>query len=224
MKSRIAACLLAAPLAAVLASQAPAATMTFDNLIDPFATSYTENGITATADGDMGMYSTGSLHIDDGGTSAPSMARFTMGAGAFDAISFDIRPIGFYLEYTDPAGNLSLPTWANVQVQGFSGINLVSSLMFDMGKGQTPYTVTLGSVFSNLTALTISIVFPDWIYKNLPPDADVYCDNPCSHFEIDNVTLTAVTPAPVPLPAGLPLAASALAALGAVAFRRRKAR
>lgn len=212
-------------LSAFLATtQAQAATMTFNSLTDPIATSYSENGITATGNGHMGMYSSGNLHIDDGGTSAPSRVTFTMAAGAFTALSFDIRPIGFYLEYADPDGNLSAPGWANVQVQGFSGIDLVSSLMFDMGKGQTPYTVTLGSVFSNLTALAISIVYPDWLLQNLPKDAYAWCDSPCSHFEIDNVTLTAVTPAAVPLPAGLPLAASGLALLGGLALRRRSRR
>lgn len=217
MAIRVSAFLLAASLA-TSSLPAQAATMTFDNLTDPFATSYSENGITATGDGDMGMYSTGSVHIDDGGTSAPSQVTFTMAAGAFDAVSFDLRPIGFYLEYTDPAGNLSMPSWANVQVQGFSGINLVSSLTFDMG--QTPTTITLNSMFRNLTSLTIGILFPDWIYQNLPANASVYCDSPCSHFEIDNVTLNAVNPAPVPLPAGLPLAASGLAVLAGLARRR----
>ena len=204
---------------------AQAATMTFDNLTDPFATSYSENGISATGDGDMGMYSTGSVHIDDGGTSAPSQVNFTMAAGAFDAISFDLRPIGSYLALCDDdTGICTNPRFPNVRVDGFSGMDLVSSLIFDMGEGSSPYTVALESVFKNLTSLTISIVYPIALLQNPPAGMSSWCDNPCSHFDIDNVTLNAVTPAPVPLPAGLPLAASGLVALGAMALRRRSRR
>jgi len=223
MTTRIPALVLAAPIA-VLVAQAQASTMTFDNLTDPFATSYTEAGITATGNGDMGMYSTGTVHIDDGGTSAPSSVTFTMAAGAFNAVSFDILPLGFSFEYCDPSGACTYPSFANVQVQGFNGISLVSSLIFDMGQGLQPYTVALGSVFSNLSSLTISILYPTWAFQNLPQGATAWCDSPCSHFEIDNVTLNAVTPAPVPLPAGLPLAASALAALGATRLRWKRLR
>ena len=202
---------------------AQAATMTFDNLTDPFATSYSENGITATGNGDMGMYSTGSVHIDDGGTSAPSQVNFTMAAGAFDAISFDLQPLGFSLELCDDGtGICTSPSFENAKVEGFSGATLVASLLFDMGPGSSPYTVALSSAFRNLPSLTISVVYPVALLQSPPAGMSSWCDSPCSHFEIDNVTLNAVTPAPVPLPAGLPLAASGLVALGALALRRRK--
>lgn len=216
MRSALSILALAASVAAP-SLPAQAATMTFDNLTDPFATSYLENGITATADGDMGMYSSGTLHIDDGGTSAPSTVTFSM-AKAFSALSFDLRPIGFYLSICDDeSGGCTSPTFPNVRVEGFSGAGLVSSLLFDMGAGNTPRNVTLGSTFSNLTSMTISIVYPLALLQNPPAGTSAWCDNPCSHFELDNVTL-----APVPLPAGLPLAASGLVALGAMALRRRK--
>lgn len=201
---------------ALVAGPALAATMTFGGVnADPSAHSYAENGILATGNGTLGMYSAGALHFDDGGTSAPSSVTFTMGS-AFDAIGFDIDPINFDLHICDPARICISPTYMNVSVQGFRGASLAASLIFDMGSGADPYRILLGAPFRELTALTISILSsPVPLFRTLPDGTIAQCGMPCSHFKIDNVEL-----APVPVPAGLPLAATGMVALWAIGRRR----
>ena len=204
---------------ALFAASAQAATMTFDGVnVDPAARSYAENGILATGNGTLGMYSAWALHFDDGGTSAPSSVTFKM-ASAFNAIGFDIDPIAFDLHICDAGRVCSSPTYVNVLVQGFRGANLASSLSFDMGSGTDPYRILLGKPFHDLSALTISILFsPVPLFRELPDGTNASCGIPCSHFKIDNVEL-----APVPVPAGLPLAATGLAVLwGLGRWRRRQ--
>lgn len=202
---------------AALASTATAATMTFSNVTDPFARTYVEDGITVSANGDLAVYSAGTAHIDDGGTSAPSRLEFSMGT-AFDAVSFDISPEGFNYLGFDGSDFVAL-SYENVLVQGFQGAALTSSLMFDMTSRASIYTILLGPAFTNLTLLTIEVLLPPLS----TPAGYVFTqcsDSPCSHFEIDNVVLNPV--AAVPLPASLPIAATGLALLGLL--RRRKNR
>lgn len=184
-----------------------AVTMTFSGVnLDPFATTYSENGIVASGNGALGEFGTQVLHIDDSGTDASSSVRFTM-ASSFDAIGFDLRPASFDFSVCDPAtGVCENKTFENVLLQGFNGANLVTSFMFNMGTGNGPYPVHLDNTFKNLTAFTISAIFPT---------SPGMCGAPCSHFEIDNVEL-----APVPLPATLPLEALGLAILALFGFRR----
>lgn len=204
---------------ALFAASAQAATMTFDSVnVDPAARSYAENGILATGNGTLGMYSAWALHFDDGGTSAPSLVTFTMGS-AFDAIGFDIAPIAFDLHICDASRVCISPTYPNVSVQGFRGSELVSSLVFDMGSASDPYRILLGAPFRDLTALTVSVLSsPVPLFRELPDGTNASCGIPCSHFKIDNVEL-----APVPVPAGMPLAATGLAVLwGLGRWRRRQ--
>lgn len=197
---------------------ATAATMTFDNLwADPFAKTYTENSILASGNGNLGLYSgNGGLHFDDGGTSAPSTVSFSM-ASSFNAVSFLLDPVAFDFIVCSGPSNCAQQTYLNVLVQGFRDGALVSNLSFDMGASPDPYLFNLGSAFTNLTSLLVAVILPDFnAYEALPGVTSASPCAPCSHFNIDNVTL-----APVPLPAGLPLVASGLALLAFVARRRR---
>ena len=95
----------------------------------------------------------------------------------------------------------------------------MANLTFDMGSESRQ--VELGSAFSNLSSLLIGASFPAFDYYIFLPGVD-YTGNeisapPYSHFNIDDVVLP-----PVPLPAGLPLAAFGVALL-ALLSRRRKA-
>jgi len=205
---------------AISATSASGATMTFAGINDdPAAYVYSEDGITVSGNGNLGIYGSGALHLDDFGTSAPSRAVFTMDS-AFDAISFDIA--GSFLmticKVSDPS-KCKTPTYKNVLVEGFVGAQSVASLVFDMSK--TSGTVQLGSMFSGLTSLAISVVIPPHLMPFQPPKGGkvVSCALPCSHFDIDNVVL-----APVPLPATAPLLAGALALAGAGFALRRRAR
>ena len=197
---------------------AAAATMTFAGLsADPLAKTYLEDGIFASGNGNLGLYSgNGGLHFDDGGTSAPSKVNFSM-VSNFDAISFLLDPVAFDFVVCSGRNNCTTPTYLNVLVQGFRGATLVSDFKFDMGPSPDPYMVNLGGLFSNLTTLMIGVVYPEFAQiKAIPGVTSAGPCAPCSHFDIDNVTL-----APVPLPAGLPLAATGLAALAFLTRRRR---
>ena len=197
---------------------AGAATMTFSGVnIDPIARTYSENGIFASGNGTLGLYSTGSIHFDDGGTSAPSTVTFTTGS-RFDAVGFDLDPVGFEFRQCDAITRICEDkTFDNVLLKGFDGANLVASLLFSMGTGKDSYPVKLGDAFKNLTAFTIAIALP-----NIPFNYLRDCNAPCSHFQIDNVELApTVEIAPVPLPATLPLEMAVLIMLALVAFRRR---
>ena len=201
-----------------LAMPALSATMTFSDIgLDPLAKSYVENGIFASGNGNLGIENGGGgLHLDDFGTSAPSKVSFTM-ASNFDAISFLLDPVAFDFTVYFDNRTTSRPTYLNVLVQGFRSGALVSNLMFDMGSASDPYLINLNGAFNNLSSLVIGILNPDFaLYRSLPGVASVGPCAPCSHFNIDNVTLS-----PVPLPAGLPLAATGLGLLALVARRRR---
>jgi hypothetical protein len=205
---------------AVLAHPVTAATMTFSDInLDPLANTYSEDGILASGNGDLGLYAASALHFDDGGTSAPSKVSFTM-ASHFNAVSFLLDPVNFDFRIcTSSFSSCTAPTYINVLVQGFRDGALVSNLMFNMGSSPDPYTIALGSVFSDLSALVIGILPPVLAdFQPLPAGSRFEPCAPCSHFNIDNVTL-----APVPLPASLPLAATGLAILAFLARRRSQA-
>ncbi len=203
---------------AFLALPASSATMTFVNVNDVDASrTYSEDGIVATTNyGFLGAYANGAIHFDDGGTAAPGAVRFSM-ASNFDAISFLLDPIrfNFFVEFEDRT--YLYPTYLNVLVQGFREGALVSNLTFNMGSSPDPYLVNLTGAFNNISSLVIGILTPDLnYYKSLPNVRYTDFCVPCSHFNIDNVTL-----APVPVPAGLPLLATGLGLLTFVARRRK---
>ena len=207
---------LAAGLSA-LAIPALSATMTFSDLnLDPFAHTYAEDGMLASGNGDMGLYNPSALHIDDSGTTAPSRVSFSM-ASNFDAVSFLLDPVAFHFAVFHDDRTITQPTYLNVLVEGFRDGGLVSSMMMDMGASPDPYLVSLGGLFSNLSSLAISILDPDYAFYRSQPGV-VFAGGcaPCSHFNVDNVTLS-----PVPLPAGLPLFLSGLGLLAVIARRRR---
>ena len=199
-----------------VAAPVAAATMTFNSInLDPGAMTYSEDGIFASGNGMLGLYVSSMLHFDDYGTAAPSAVTFSMDS-LFDAVSFLLDPVGFdfFVELEDRS--YLQPTYMNVLVQGYRGATLVSDLNFDMGSSPDPYKVKLGSTFSNLSSLVISILPPNFAeYSAMPGFSYAGPCDPCSHFNIDNLKL-----APVPLPAGLPLLASGLALLAFVARRR----
>ena len=199
-----------------VAAPVSAATMTFDNVnLDYMAQTYSEDGIFASGNGNLGLYARSMLHFDDGGTSAPSTVTFSMGI-LFNAVSFLLDPWNFDFLVRFEDGSYLQPTYMNVLVQGYRGAALVSDLKFDMGSSPDPYKVKLGSTFSNLSSLVISILDPNFAeYRAMPGVRYAGFCAPCSHFSIDNLKL-----APVPLPAGLPLAASGLALLAFIARRR----
>ncbi|MGB3147622.1 MAG: hypothetical protein WBA91_07680 [Paracoccaceae bacterium] len=183
---------------------ASAATITFATLPDEgaLATSYSENGILATATGGLLAFVTGPglAHIDDAGTSLTNAVNFTTG-GLFDAISFDLISLGYDFIGT-PGG---FPN--NIVVTGFLGGSSMTSATFLLSDvpGQAQ-SFLLGPAFMGIDLLRIALSYPA---------TGAPCGAPCGHFDLDSVTL-----APVPLPASLWILASGGLMLAGVRARR----
>ncbi len=196
--------------ALVLSSNSRAVTMTFDNLPDmgARATTYNENGITATpVNGDLAFFiKPGVAHVDDFATSFTASIDFTMD-GLFVPVSFDIISYGF---------NSSTP-FNNVSVEGFlDGVVIASNEFSTSPVFETTNTFNLLSSFSEIDTLRISTL-------TLVDEEECNFAQPCVHFDIDNVNLMSVATvdiAPVPLPAGFLLMGSALAGLGLFRYKK----
>ncbi|MGB3177321.1 MAG: hypothetical protein WBA90_05520 [Albidovulum sp.] len=203
----------------VAGSSAWANTVTFDALPDYFdvldagitGSPYVENGVTVTATTPGGVlasdYTPGAAHLDDSGTDFTSGLMFTM-SSAFDAISFSLISLGY--DFLDTPGPLS----DNIVVTGFAGGTSIASASYtlsDIFLGTQ--SITLGRGFTALDALLIEIVYPT---------NTASCGAPCGHFDLDEVVLSSVAVAAVPLPASaLMLIAAALGLFGIKAARRR---
>ncbi|MSO54628.1 MAG: hypothetical protein EXQ90_05830 [Rhodospirillales bacterium] len=150
---------------------------------------YTESGITArgTSDGLSSWTRPGSAHLDTGGSTCPSGVEFTTG-GLFDAISAEIFPLT-PTAYCSEAGTECSDPYENVLWQGFVGGVVVASDQFWMGDG--PSTYAFGDAFRGLDKLVVRILLP-----NVATVGGWCFDSPCSHFDLDNVTL-ALLPAPM---------------------------
>lgn len=188
------------------------ATMTFDALPDEGAmlSSYSENGITATGLSGVlaNLSGPGSLHVDDAGTAMTSAISFMTG-GLFDAQSFSLTSFGYNFE-----GKRARLT-ENIFVSGFLGGVLVGTAGYimtdDIGQVQQ---ILLGAAFAGIDRLEIALDYPT--IKGV-------CDAPCGHFDLEEVTLSDVEPAPVPLPATGGLLAFVLGGISLLSLRRRRA-
>jgi hypothetical protein len=173
---------------------------------------WVEDGIIAEAEaysfGNHGIPDTALLV--DSGAQFPASVSFTM-AQAFQPVSFDLIP-GLVANCTDFAG-LPVPgcnpAYPNLSVQGYLDGALMASLMIWMGT--TTRTLLLDGIFPLVDQLVIAGLRPEIFGIASCTQA------PCTTFSIDNVTLQ-----PVPLPATLPLFATALGALGLAGWRRKR--
>jgi hypothetical protein len=186
---------------------------------------YTEDGITVHGGINFPHGHPETVHMDDVGASLVSggdIVTVTAGGG-FNPVSFDILPYTYsshgYI-HNDESGSYQLIrlSFDNILVQGFQNEILIAEDTFNVYDFST---YSFDSNFTDLDALKIEVLFPSETFiKNLmEEDYPGYefdwatCD-PCTHFDIDNITLT-----PVPLPATLPLFASAFGLFG---FKRYK--
>lgn len=204
-----------------IGSQACGATMTFDKALSPedyFATySYVENGIKMVADRPLDpTFLGGVLHMDDGGTSASRHVTFTMGK-RFRAVSFQV-PWSSFNSFicNDETGECEQFTSNNLLIEGFRGGKSVISQWINTDD-VAPNSFQFSRAFTGLTSIRLWLLGPQLL--NRPGYTSFCADNPCSHFNLDNVTLS-----PVPVPAGLPLVGSAIAMLGFLGVRARKRR
>lgn len=201
-----------ATMIAFIAMPGLAATMTFDSLPDEGAmpSGYSENGITASGlDGTLAWFTApGALHVDDSGTGFASTLGFVTG-GLFNARGFNLTSPGYNFQgEREPLTN-------NLFVSGFLGGALVGSAGHILeDESGTLQSILLGAAFSGIDRLEIVLGYPA---------NSGLCDAPCGHFDLHDITLDQIAPAPVPLPATGGLLAFVLGGVGALSLRRRRA-
>ncbi len=192
---------------------AQAVTLDFTNVpglggVTPF---YVEKGVVAQGiDGDLARHTTpGKVHLTDGGTSFASSVSFSA-SGRFNALQFDIDGESNYcLDFSCS----SPEPFNNVMVVGERGGLVVASSEFFSGTSER--TEILGSDFSDLDRLVISVMLP----SDLASSTCIFF-SPCSFFDIDNLSIEMVVA--TPLPAGLPLYGAGVVILGYLVRRRHK--
>lgn len=174
--------------------------------IGAMATTYNEGDVSAQSIGGDLAHQIGlaeRVHLTDYGTSFASGISFVMST-RFDALSFDIRGFNnFCLDFSCQAPE----AFNNVEVLGMRGGSVVATEIFY--SGTTELNHVLGSGFSNLDKLSISVLLP----LNLGASTCAFFA-PCSFFDIDNLALRPVDIAQTPLPAGLPLYGAGMLLLG----------
>jgi hypothetical protein len=202
---------------AMLAGPGHALTMTFNAMPRYVLGSYVENYIVlndlnSSYEVNLGD---GQLHLGLGGPDW-SRSMFSLVTGQkFSLDSFVLRPSSNYFcadgspVCVDGIGN----PFDNVLLRGFFGGVVVAEEKFWMHAVPSPQQ--LSSLFRDIDSLAIIVA---------PPNIPGYCtDRPCTHFNIDDLKITAVSP--VPLPASSGLLAAAIFVLGlTAAFRHRKDR
>lgn len=207
-------------------------TLTFDSVPNGF-TGYCEpSGSTLGGNGYPGTYleqgysvsgcpayygTPGSIHLDDSGTALTNSVTVKT-SSKFDAISVDVSvgpQTSSSFRGPDSTGAYVAIPYQNLLFQGVVNGSVVSSLFVSTQTSPTYgwSTIALGSSFLSIDALKITQVFPSAAEYAANPYA--YCDAPCGHTNIDNLTLVSA----VPLPATFPLLMAALLVL-----RRRKVR
>lgn len=170
------------------------------------------------------------LHDDDGGITL-SQIRMDNG-GTFDALTADISgssrlyKTGKKKRPRDPSKldkwlygrNL---TYENYAFYGYREGVLVGSLT---GALNGSASLSFGADFLGIDLLVAKLLVPDAVvdfFGEISKRRTLFCREWCGDFSIHRMGLYAYDPAPVPLPAGLPLLAGGLGLLAAV---RRKGR
>lgn len=203
---------LLAIVAATFPLTAIAATMTFDDGAGLYQDTdgddlYVENGIAVTGFDIIGLtFEAERAHLDNFGGPYTNRLSFTY-VDWFDLVSLEIWPITSDGALYGLCGLDPCPAYDNVVLIGYRGATVAAQLMFPMGS--VPSLRLGGELFTSLTRLEIWAPAPS-------QDTDC-CD---IHFEVDNVVLARGVPAPVPLPAGLPLIAAGLGGLALIRRRR----
>lgn len=227
LRATVRAALIAAGItvAAIPAGRASAAqvTLIFDDVSDlggsatgPYQ--LTEQGISYSVWPES-HGSAGAIHLDDAGTGYQSAVTFT-GTDRFDVVSLDVEGLGQSLYVYDEIWDGTPLAYDNVLFEGLRGGEVVASLLWSTGLSRGWQNLAFDNAFSDLDSFLIRALVPD---LSVLPDQTECIDYPCGHFNIDNLTLD-VAPAPVPLPAGLPLLLGGYGMLILGAMRQRSNR
>lgn len=200
------------PLLLLMSTYSLAVTITFDDIENGFIgpNTYTEAGVTFTSGGGGLGYSgdPGQIHLDDFGTSFTQSVIITAG-GRFTMESVDLAGEGPMLIYelVDPVDVTfvsGLYPADGVLVQGIRNGSVVAENWLSLHEISA---YTFGAQYSNLDALEITAAV-DYtgaeidLLQAYPGHELIQLDcgeaAPCSHFDIDNVTLTLDAPTPPP--------------------------
>lgn len=210
-------------LMALAPAQASTVTLLFDA---PPSGAQVESGFGFTNSSSYSVGGTLDLHDDAGGLQTTSFSR--VAGGYFDALSVDM--LGYQRLFMTGATVDSDSTplaFDNFQWNGYRDGTLMAS---DQGSlaGGSMVSYLFDSAFSGLSSLELTLLAPGMRFTYAitglfgPTGANQpYCQDYCASVSIDNLALSVVPVAPVPLPAGFGLLASALG-LGAVAGRWRR--
>jgi hypothetical protein len=197
----------------------------------PVYGTFTESGMsyqnsTSYVGGDY-MY----LHDDSGGIKMSEIKG--VNGERFDAVSADIT--GYSRVYQTgnkkkPKKPRKLEKWLygnNITYDNFAFYGFRDGLLVASQKGSINGSFSqlmFGADFTDLDLLVAELLVPkalNSLYNKIRKRKTLFCDEWCAGFQVDRLGLNVREPAPVPLPAGLPLLAAGLGGLGLIVRRKR---
>lgn len=167
------------------------------------------------------------LHDDYGGAAQSVVSN--MNGFRFDLLTADVRAwSNAYMSGSEPGDDYNdVPGFThNIGIYGYRGGAVVASLEYFQRDFDDPKTLTFGSDFTGLDTLIFRMFVPkgDAFLIDFDPEFETVPRNTlwCALYYCGGVSVGSLkvevsdwAPATVPLPAGLPLLATALAALAA---------
>lgn len=216
-------------LGSLLSSPVNALVMTFDGDTPGYGEgplTYIEDGISAVTESRRDSYFFTPMLFDSGNNEPSGLIFGLTTGGLFSAVEFEIVR-SFYAADTFARAaceDIQLlegcyaASFVDMRIEGFRNGETVAR--FDIDSAENLGLVQLGSSFSLLSSLRISVISPFFDGPIFSPEGDqIVCFTaPCTAFEIDNVVLE-----PVPLPAAMILGLSGIAMIFSIgAFSRNR--
>ena len=184
---------------------------------------YYEDGYTISLVGTSGSiiepdpgFGGGGLHFDDSGTLLVQEMTLTA-PFVFDVFSFELFPSDSKFGYLDGIDFIQVG-YENVYLEATTRDGIEYRETFDFFKRNGE--VELDGNYRNLARFTIGILSGGSFEYPVDPTEPFCTNDPCSHFDVDNIAVRAVPPSAIPLPT---TAGSMIAGLiTLLALRRRR--